>query len=40
MRTRLTVAAVIIAAVAVGPSRAMAQSWSFPGLSTADFAAI
>ena len=40
MRTRLTVAAVVVAAVAIGPSRAMAQSWSFPGLTNPDFAAI
>ena len=40
MRTRLTVAATVAAAVMIFTSSAMAQSWSFPGLSNADFAAI
>jgi hypothetical protein len=40
MRTRLTVAAVVAAAVAICSSRVMAQSWSFPGLGNAEFAAI
>ena len=40
MRTRLTVAAMVVAAVAMCPPGAMAQSWSFPGLSNDAFAAI
>jgi hypothetical protein len=40
MRTQVTVAAMAVAVLAVGPSRAMAQSWSFPGLGNPEFAAI
>ena len=40
MNARLTVAALFVAAVAICPSIAMAQAWSFPGLSNDAFAAI
>jgi hypothetical protein len=40
MRTRLIVAALVVAAAAIGSSSAMAQSWSFPGLSNDAFAAV
>ena len=40
MRTRFTAAAILAVTVAICPPRAMAQSWSFPGLSNDAFAAI
>ena len=38
MRTRM-MASLIVAAVAICASEAMAQSWSFPGLGNAEFTA-
>ena len=40
MYTRLTVAAMVVAAVVIYPSTAMPQTWGFPGLSNDAFAAI
>src|SRR5688572_12421491 len=40
MRIRFAVSAMVVAAVLIGPPRAMAQSWSFPGLGNPEFAAI
>src|SRR6188474_1209943 len=40
MRIRLTVIAIFVATVVVCPPTAMAQSWSFPGLSNPAFTAI
>ena len=40
MRMRLTVAAMLVTTLAVCAPRAMAQTWGFPGLGNAEFAAI
>ena len=40
MCIRFAIAAMIAAAVALCPSGALAQSWSFPGLGNAEFKAI
>ena len=40
MRTRLTVAAMLVTTLAICAPRAMAQTWGFPGLSNDAFAAI
>jgi len=39
-RTRLTVAVMLVTTLAICAPRAMAQTWGFPGLGNAEFAAI